>query len=136
MNQLRAFDVSVWDNPCDPNHSLSIEADNSTVEMKVDGIVVYVDTRSPTNEELNTLPHVVLTSEASWDPSKATYNLQPPGVEYLDEGRTVEVVREDNKLLPCVNVSFDECVSCLLRVKYLAFNVEVEVDDKSSFGSS
>ena len=106
VNQLRAFDVSVWDNPCDPNHSLSIEADNSTVEMKVDGIVVYVDTRSPTKEELNTLPHVVLTSEASWDPSKATYNLQPPGVEYLDEGRTVEVVREDTKLLPADEFPF------------------------------
>ena len=99
VNQVRAYDVSVWDNPCDPNHSLSIEASDATVEMQVDGIVVYADTRSPTKEELQTLPRVELTSAASWNPLQASYQKQPLGVEYLDDGRTVSVVRDDSKLL-------------------------------------
>ena len=43
-------------------------------------------------------------------------------------------VREDNKLLLLLMFPFDGCVPCLLHVKYMVF--KVEVDDKSSFGSS
>ena len=73
VNQARAFNVSIWDNPCDPNHNLSIEASGTTVNMQIQGIVVYVDTRSPTKAELKALPHVELTSNHTWDPSHATY---------------------------------------------------------------
>ena len=96
VNQARAYDVSVWDNPCDPNHPLSIEASDTTVNMQVEGIVVFVDTRSPTKAELKDLPHVELTSDCTWNPLSATYQLHPLGVEYLDEGRKIEVVREDS----------------------------------------
>jgi len=118
VNQARAYDVSIWDNPCDPNHSLSIEASGTTVEMRIEGIVVYADTRSPTADELKTLPHVELTSSATWNPLQASYQLHPMGVEYLDEKRTIELVREDIKLLPSLE-SKSEFPCYLLVTGYL-----------------
>ena len=62
VNQVRSYDVPLWDNPCDPYHKLSIEAEDSVIEMQAEGIVIYTDTRSPTAEELKTLPQIEILS--------------------------------------------------------------------------
>ena len=64
VNQVRSYDVPLWDNPCDPYHRLSIEAGNSVFEMEAEGIVIFIDTRSPTADELNSLPQIEITSSA------------------------------------------------------------------------
>ena len=57
------------DNPfsCDP---LVIEPPNDdvTIPLFTLGTIIYADTRAPTQEELSTLPHVVLTADSPWDP--------------------------------------------------------------------
>ena len=89
VNQVRSHDVPLCDNPCDPYHKLSIEAENSIIEMHAEGIVIFADTRSPTVEELESLPHFEITSSAPWRPNRATYQLHPLGVEYLDTDRVL-----------------------------------------------
>lgn len=32
------------------------------------GTIIYANTRAPTNHELNSRPHIVLTSDEDWDP--------------------------------------------------------------------
>ena len=102
VNQAWSYGVPVWDNPCDPYHKLGIEADGTNVEMQADGIVIFVDTRSPTLEELKTLPQIELTSSARWEPHRATYQLHPLGVEYLDEARVSEVRCASSTVVPSV----------------------------------
>ena len=55
--------------------------------------MLFSDTRSPTVEELETLPHIEITSSAPWRPNRATYQLHPFGVEYLDNDRVLDAVR-------------------------------------------
>ena len=68
-NQLRAYGTLVQDNPFS-HDPLVIEPPNDdvTIPLTTLGTIIYADTRVPTQEELATLPHVVLTADSSWDP--------------------------------------------------------------------
>ena len=67
-NQLRFNSVSVWDNPFDPNQPLSIEHDEATIPLAISGTNIFMETRTPTQHELDTCPHLQLTSETAWNP--------------------------------------------------------------------
>lgn len=81
LNQVRANDVELWDNPCDQYHDLLIYNPSSDhpVHVAMDGITGFTETRAPTEKEIRTLPHVELTSSVEWKPSEATYNLHSLG---------------------------------------------------------
>ena len=68
-NQLRAYGTLVQDNPFS-HDPLVIEPpnDNVTIPLTTLGTIIYADTRVPTQDELATLPHVVLTAHSPWDP--------------------------------------------------------------------
>ena len=76
--QLRAHGVHVWDNPCDTRHPLSLYDPQLSlrIPMEMVGTFCSFSTRVPTQEELDSLPRVSLTSDATWDPSQATFQLQ------------------------------------------------------------
>ena len=89
-NQVRANNVELWDNPCDPRGmSVFNPASKNPIPLEMDGIVAYAETRAPTTEEIRNLPHVELTSDATWKPESATYNLVPFGEEYVGVRRSV-----------------------------------------------
>ena len=68
-NQLRHHETQVWDNPFDPLRDLFMETDEGeAIELKTSGTKVYFETRTPTTRELDTLPHVHLTSSFEWNP--------------------------------------------------------------------
>jgi len=77
-NQLRHFGVNVEDNPycgrqmriekSDPDHD-----DDFVAILKSQGTVIYFDTWTPTDADLNELPHIVLTSPREWDPQRVTF---------------------------------------------------------------
>ena len=73
-NQLRAYGTLVQDNPFsrDP---LAIEPPNNdiTIPLSTLGTIIYADTRAPTQEELATLPHVVLSADSPWDPHRIQF---------------------------------------------------------------
>ena len=67
-NQLRFNGVSVFDNPFDINTTLSIEHDDTTIPLKLSGTNIFLDTRTPTQHELDNCPHLHLTCETEWNP--------------------------------------------------------------------
>ena len=68
-NQLRSFGIIVQDSPF-ANAPLGIEDPPSgiTIPLSTLGTVIYADTRSCTDDDLSRLPHIVVLSDAHWDP--------------------------------------------------------------------
>ena len=66
-NQLRAYGVSIQDNPFDTK-PLSITTDDVSVNLYSEGMIISGDTRTPTESELGQLPRLILTSLHDWDP--------------------------------------------------------------------
>jgi hypothetical protein len=77
-NQIRAYGIPLWDNPCNVAHSLSIEVNPSLyVTLTTLGTKVGFRTRVPMSDELATLcEHVTMTSLHPWNPSEVVM-LQP-----------------------------------------------------------
>ena len=73
-NQLRAFGCTVQDNPFS-GAPLYLEDSESAVviPMATVGTNILVTTRTPTQDEIDECPHIVLTSQREWDPSKVKF---------------------------------------------------------------
>jgi hypothetical protein len=67
-NQLHFYGVSVYDNPFDSTNPLSIEHDDVTIPLAISGTNIFLDTRTPTQHELNNCPHLHLTCKTEWNP--------------------------------------------------------------------
>ena len=65
-NQLRAYGVSVQDNPFDTK-PLPITTNDVSVKSYSEGTIICGDTRTPTESELGQLPWLILTSPYDWD---------------------------------------------------------------------
>ena len=66
-NQLRAYGVSVQDNPFVAK-PLSITTNDTSVKLYSEGTINCGDTRTPAESELSQLPWLILTSPHDWDP--------------------------------------------------------------------
>lgn len=66
-NQLRAHGLTVQDNPFDSN-GLSISYQDFNLQMDMLGVIVYFNSRVPTDDELLSLPVISLTSDYAWHP--------------------------------------------------------------------
>ena len=71
-NQLRAYSVSIQENPFDIK-SLSITTDDASVELYFKGTIICGDTWTPTESELGRLPRLILTSLHDWDPQNVCF---------------------------------------------------------------
>jgi hypothetical protein len=110
-NQLQAYGITVQDNPFDPAPiSISPENNEFTLPLNSKGTVLGVATRTPTDQELQTCPHVVLSSEHEWDPQNVWF---PRASQTVEEeiSRTVGAVMtqdgastkdSDNDAMDCV----------------------------------
>jgi hypothetical protein len=67
-NQLRFNGISVQDNPFDTTTPLSIEHDDITIPLPILGTNIFLNTHTPTQRELDSCPHIHLTSDADWNP--------------------------------------------------------------------
>ena len=73
-NQLRHYGTKVQDNPVSENPlSIISDDDEFCLELSMDGTIVYFDSHTPTEEELLTCPHIVLSSPHPWDPAGVTF---------------------------------------------------------------
>ena len=75
-HQLRAYGLSVCDDPWDPNRALGIETGDVFIPFHTQGPNLFFESRSPTTRELDTLPEV-LVSGPRWDP----HELQMPNTQ-------------------------------------------------------
>ena len=91
--QLRANGIHVWDNPCDPKHRLSIHDPALSVRIPLEMVGTFCSfaTRVPTQEELDSLPHIALTDTSPWDPSRVSFSPHETEEEDDDEGQVASV---------------------------------------------
>ena len=68
-NQMRHFGIKVQDNPYDdaPLYLMTEDGDFA-LPLSVQGTNSMADTRTPTEEELQTCNHITLSSQNPWDP--------------------------------------------------------------------
>ena len=71
-NQLRAYGVSVQDNPFDAKPH-SITTDDISAQLYSEGTIICGDTRTPTESELSQLPRLIHTSPHDWDPRNVCF---------------------------------------------------------------
>ena len=68
-NQLRAHGIGVWDNPYDKMRPLEIETGlGANIPLSFKGTKLRFSSRVPTNRELETCPHIDMTSRREWNP--------------------------------------------------------------------
>ena len=91
--QLRANGIHVWDNPCDPKHRLSIHDPALSIRIPLEMVGTFCSfaTRVPTQEEIDSLPHIVLTDTSPWDPSRVSFSPHETEEEEEDEGQVASV---------------------------------------------
>ena len=69
-NQMRANGIDVWDNPYDKERDFGIETDLVLIPFESSGTVVGFKSRVPIDDELLSLPHIVMTNSVEWDPQQ------------------------------------------------------------------
>ena len=83
-NQLRHYGTIVQDNPTLPLPLSIIAEDRSfCMELFMQGTTVRVQTYSPTQTELETCPHVVLSSPSPWDPNNISFPKSRMSIEEM-----------------------------------------------------
>jgi len=88
-NQTRVHGFSVYNDPFDPNRSLGIVDTDSgmLIPLKMSGSTAYLESRVRTALELSECNHIVLTSDAEWDPSDIS--IQDWSNEEVDHQRLI-----------------------------------------------
>ena len=72
-NQLQAYGTTVQDNPFSSS-PLSFDPPNGPViPLTTMGTIIYCTTRAPSDQELSSLPHITLSSSATWDPHNVIF---------------------------------------------------------------
>jgi hypothetical protein len=73
-NQLRHHGVRVQDDPTSP-YPLSIitEKNDFSMELSMDGTIVYAETHAPSERYLKAFPHIELSSPHNWDPKRVKF---------------------------------------------------------------
>lgn len=102
-NQLRDFGVVVNDTPkvYDRSSSFSILLPDSDIELPLlmRGVISYIDTRKPTEDELRTCERYEVTSASPWDPYAV------PGTGDVDGSchyrREIQTVAIEKSIQPC-----------------------------------
>ena len=81
-NQLRYFGVNVQDGPTS-NRPLILITEDTYFAMPLQwaGTIVFCNTHTPTKNELETCPHIQLSSFISWDPSNVHFSTSSHSLE-------------------------------------------------------
>jgi hypothetical protein len=74
-NQLRAYGITVQDNPFAGAMYISNEGEEDAVSISMFavGTNISINTRTPTQEELDSCQHIILTSDTEWEPNDVKF---------------------------------------------------------------
>ena len=72
-NQLRAYGTTVQDNPFASSPLIFDPPNGPVIPLTTMGTIIYCTTRAPTDHELCSLPHIILSSSATWDPHNVVF---------------------------------------------------------------
>lgn len=91
-NQMRQFGVIVQDNPFDADQMhIATEDDELVIPLESEGTTIFVNTRTPMEQELQEKRHIHLTSKAPWDPRDVCF---PEPTRLVEEGRLASRVNQ------------------------------------------
>ena len=128
-NQLRAHGITVQDNPYgDTAMHIAVPNDEFQHPMQSDGTTIYFDSRTPTNYELATCPHIIMSSGAEWNPR----DVQFPSIERpVEEGMYSARIKATSCIFDLSKPDFDtRSISQIISERLIA-EVNVEVDELS-----
>jgi hypothetical protein len=92
-NQLRHHGVDVWDNPYDSTRPLSIQTeDGISIPLAFQGTVLFADTRTPTQTELDTCLQIHLTSVNDWNPQTVKLSSVSRSTEEEERNRFISAI--------------------------------------------
>ena len=93
-NQCRHFGAKVQDNPYHENCPMSIESPDGEFAacLQSIGTVMFLDTWFPTQGDLESYPHIELTSRQHWNPHKIEFPQTKYSVQEEVEGRNISKV--------------------------------------------
>ena len=72
-NQLRAYGTTVQDNPFASSPLIFDPPNGPVITLTTMGTIIYCTTRAPSYQELSSLPHITLSSSATWDPHNVVF---------------------------------------------------------------
>jgi hypothetical protein len=67
------------------NHAISVPEQGVTIPLKMAGTMSVFDSRTPTQEELESCMWVHLTGDKIWDPKSETFATEEEKIEYLED---------------------------------------------------
>ena len=75
LNQLQPFGMLVKDDSFASDEPIHIESKNgdTVLPLHIEGTIIYLDTWTPTDEELSQFPHIIMTSPHPWNPSEVQF---------------------------------------------------------------
>ena len=83
-NQMRHYGIQVNDNPYgDVQMHLASEDGSVIIPLHSEGTTIYLQSRTPSEKELQTCVHVTLTSASPWDPREVCF---PEPKQLVEEG--------------------------------------------------
>ena len=72
-NQLQAYSTTVQDNPFASSPLIFDPPTGPVIPLTTMGTIIYCNTRAPSDYELSSLPHITLSSSATWDPHNVVF---------------------------------------------------------------
>ena len=125
-NQLRHFGVEVQDNPYHPNPMVIQKDDEDecfVACLKSTSTNIYIETWTPTDEDLESYQRVTLTSPNVWNP----YEIRFPGISEIEigeiEGRNIKAVESHlMRELDDVGTEYDDVFKKPMRIDISVFN--------------
>ena len=91
-NQLRNYGITVQDNPfADIQTHIATEDESVFIPLQSEGTTIFMETRTPSDLELQTCPHITLTSSSPWDPRAVSF---PQPTRLVEEGRLAQRVSQ------------------------------------------
>jgi hypothetical protein len=72
-NQIRAFGITVYDNPFDPSNKIGMELEEAFIPFDMCRTIVHFETRVLTPWEIKHLPVIFITGE-DWNPNEEVIN--------------------------------------------------------------
>ena len=72
-NQLRAYGTTVQDNPFASFPLMFDPPTGPVIPLTTMGTIIYCNTQAPNDHKLSSLPHIILSSSAKWDPHNVVF---------------------------------------------------------------
>ena len=119
-NQLRHHGVTVQDNPFSTDPLFIANEDQKfNMELMIEGTTIFANTFTPSEKELNTCPHIVLSSPHEWDPKNVTFPASNITFEEKMYNYNISSIQNDNYNL---NITNDDLLFDLSQINTRIIN--------------